>query len=382
VQATDHGARVINLSLSGHYTTALATAVQYAIDRGVVVVAAAGNEATDAPTVQSDGGTFDGGYPARYPGVVAVGASTRGSTVAAFSNFGEWVDVFAPGTDLPVPVAGGGLARFSGTSAAAPLVSGIAALLVSGAPATRSPDVEAALHNTGTALTGRPGAVEVSAAGLAGTDALFPLRPNSPVGVIDGVGPVPGGLALTGWTVDPDATDSIDVHAYVDGRFATLVHATSVRPDVAAAIPAWGGAHGFSVRLPLAPGPHKVCIYGINIGAGDNALVECVSTTVLSAPFGVIDGTTRVGGVATLSGWAIDPLTAGSVQMQIVVDGISSKTVIASVDRPDLVAAFPFFGGAHGFRFDIAVASGPHTVCVLASAQPPGPSVGLGCRSI
>src|SRR3954454_2668790 len=93
VQATDLGAHVINLSLSGQFTTALSTAVQYAIDHGVVVVAAAGNEGTDTPTVSLPTGTVDGGYPARYPGVVAVGASTRDHSVASFSDFGPWVDV-------------------------------------------------------------------------------------------------------------------------------------------------------------------------------------------------------------------------------------------------------------------------------------------------
>src|SRR5204863_3610218 len=57
VRATDLGAQVINLSLSGQFTTALATAVKYATDHGVVVVAAAGNDGTDNPTVTLPGGT-------------------------------------------------------------------------------------------------------------------------------------------------------------------------------------------------------------------------------------------------------------------------------------------------------------------------------------
>jgi hypothetical protein len=52
------------------------------------------------------------------------------------------------------------------------------------------------------------------------------------------------------------------------------------------------------------------------------------------------------------------------------------------VNRPDVFAAYPFFGGAHGFRVDFVVTPGPHNICVLASARPLAPSVGLGCRSI
>src|SRR3954468_17455650 len=209
VRATDLGAQVINLSLSGQFTTALSAAVQYATDRGVVVVAAAGNDGTDKPTVKLPTGSVDGGYPARYPGVVSVGAATRGHEIAPFSDFGTWVDVFAPGGDLPAPIVGGALEAFSGTSAAAPLVSGIAALIASSAPATTSSDMETLLHGSGVAIGGAPGAVRVDPAALASDDALFPASPNSPVGVIDGVGVSPGASVLTGWTVDPNAHDSL-----------------------------------------------------------------------------------------------------------------------------------------------------------------------------
>ena len=382
VRATDLGARVINLSLSGQFTTALATAVQYAIDHGVIVVAAAGNDGTDTPTVSLPSGTVDGGYPARYPGVVAVGAITRDHTVAPFSDFGPWVDVFAPGVDLPAPVLGGALESFSGTSAAAPLVSGVAALVASSAPGTTSPAMEALLHDSGIAIDGRPGAVRVNPAALAADDALFPDGPNSPVGVIDGVGVAPGGTVLTGWTVDPNAHDSLDVHTYVDGLFAGVTHATAGRPDVGAAVPLFGPAHGFTVELRLFPGPHTICVYGINVGAGTNALINCVTTTISNAPFGALDGTARVDSLATVSGWVIDPTTASPGRARVTVDGVTAATQVATLVRPDLPLVFPYFGAEHGYLIAVPVTPGPHTICVIGLGRPGAPSTGLGCHSI
>lgn len=382
VRATDLGAQVINLSLSGQFTTALSTAVTYAIDHGVVVVAAAGNDGTDAPKVNLPSGTVDGGYPARYPGVVAVGATTRDHSIAPFSDFGAWVDVFAPGVDLPAPIVGGSLKAFSGTSAAAPLVSGIAALVASSAPGTTSADMKSLLHDTGSALNGSPGAVEVNATALSTDDSLFPDGPNSPVGAVDGVGVAPGGSVVTGWTVDPNAHDSTDVHTYVDGAFAGVSHATDLRPDVAAAVPLFGAAHGFTVELRLFSGPHTICVYGINVGAGTNALIDCVTTTVSNAPLGALDGTARAGSAATVSGWVIDPTTTQPGRVRVTIDGDTSTTQAAGLLRPDLLDVFPYFGAEHGFLVTVPLTPGPHTICVIGLGRPGAPSTGFGCRSI
>ena len=382
VRATDLGARVINLSLSGQLTTALATAVNYAVDHGVIVVAAAGNDGTDTPTVALSSGPVDGGYPARHPGVIAVGATTRGHAIAPFSDFGSWVDVFAPGVDLPAPVVGGRLERFSGTSAAAPLVSGIAALLASASPDAQSSDIETALHATGIAINGRLGAVRANAAALAADDDLFPDGPSSPTGVVDGVGPAPAGMVLTGWTVDPNAHDTLDIHTYVDGRFAGVIRADVPRPDVASVLPGYGAPHGFTVQLPLPPGAHKVCVYGINVGAGVNALIACVTPTVSTLPFGALDGTARTPTTATVRGWVIDPTTSAPARARVTIDGVTATTALAAVPRPDVSTAFPFFGDAHGYRIDVAVTPGPHTLCVIGLGPLPAASAGLGCRPI
>ena len=135
--AVDHGARVINMSFGKPYSpfkSAVDDAVKYADAHGVLMVLAAGNDgasldtASNFPTPYYNGG----GRAANW---IEVGASSwrGGDTVAvAFSNYSHTrVDVFAPGEDILSSVQGGGYERLSGTSMAAPVVSGLAALIMS-----------------------------------------------------------------------------------------------------------------------------------------------------------------------------------------------------------------------------------------------------------
>ena len=116
--AADNGANVINLSLGGTMdSSALESAVNYAWSKGVVVVAAAGNNASSTPF-----------YPAYYANVIAVAATTDLDRLASFSDFGDWVDVAAPGISIYSTIPGG-YGYMSGTSMASPFVSGLAALL-------------------------------------------------------------------------------------------------------------------------------------------------------------------------------------------------------------------------------------------------------------
>jgi serine protease len=124
-------ANVINMSLGGvgSCDSALQLAVDGAISRGVVLIAAAGNSAQDA----------SGFFPANCAGVVAAGATTSLGKRASYSNYGSTVDLSAPGTAVSTTNLGTytptstttGIASASGTSFAAPIVAGVAALLKS-----------------------------------------------------------------------------------------------------------------------------------------------------------------------------------------------------------------------------------------------------------
>lgn len=134
VWAADNGARVINLSLGSSVPTqSLQDAVAYANAKGVVVVASAGNA-----------GTFDKLYPAADPGVLSVGGTDMRDVLYEWSNRGAWVRLAAPGCNT-APALGGTYVVFCGTSSAAPVVAGLAALALAQAPTAQREQVERAL---------------------------------------------------------------------------------------------------------------------------------------------------------------------------------------------------------------------------------------------
>lgn len=128
--AINNGARVINASWGGSTPSkALNDAIRNALNHEVVFVTAAGNESVNNDVYRS--------YPAAYrlPNVLVVAAVNPGGQLAGFSNFGpKSVDLAAPGVDIRSTLPGGNYGTISGTSMAAPFVSGVVSLLVSQNP--------------------------------------------------------------------------------------------------------------------------------------------------------------------------------------------------------------------------------------------------------
>ncbi|MFM7182112.1 MAG: S8 family peptidase [Verrucomicrobiales bacterium] len=121
MEAVNGGAGVINVSLGSQGDSqALRDAVAYARERGVVIVASAGNNGVDSIA-----------YPAAYEGVLAVGSVDARGEKLDFSNSGWALDVAAPGLELNVAWPGDQVAGFTGTSASAPIISGAIAAAMS-----------------------------------------------------------------------------------------------------------------------------------------------------------------------------------------------------------------------------------------------------------
>ena len=160
--AADSGAKVISLSLAvGAADPVLHDAIAYAVSKGALVVAGAGNAGSSNPT------TASGGYPAAftaYPdssggapitsGLISVGAGDYDNHLYSFSNYGSWVDVSASGCGISTTDDGGySTGGFCGTSAATPFVSGVAALLLSYSPSLTPAQLQSDITSSATAIT-------------------------------------------------------------------------------------------------------------------------------------------------------------------------------------------------------------------------------------
>jgi hypothetical protein len=193
--------------------------------------------------------------------------------------------------------------------------------------------------------------------------------------------------SLWGWAMDPDArTAAVIVHVYVDGRWGGAMTADGNRPDVGAAFPGAGNAHGWNYTQSLANGTHTVCVYAIDVqDASRNTPLGCRTLDVgPKLPVGNWESLSATGSLLSVRGWALDPdATATAVTMHIYVDGRWGAAAWAYADRPDVGAAFPGSGDRHGWSWSTSVPLGVHSVCVYAiDVGDESRNTSLGCRSV
>lgn len=137
--AADHGANVISMSFSiGQPSPGLQAAVQYALSKNVILVAASGNDGLKTLV-----------YPASYNSVIGVGSSTNTDLRSAFSNYGSGVVMFAaPGEGVVTTYPGGNYAAGWGTSFSTPMLAGSASLVLQVRPTAKAGDILNALSKT------------------------------------------------------------------------------------------------------------------------------------------------------------------------------------------------------------------------------------------
>jgi Subtilase family len=302
--AVEHGARVVNLSLgepdlqvAAADVAPVCAAVADAVAAGVVVVAAAGNDGQ---------GTNFREAPASCPGAIAVSAVTSGLTPSVWSSFDGGVAVAAPGDDVystvPSFVSRLGWATMSGTSMAAPFVSGVAALLLAEHPGWTPAQVADRIESTATDV-GPPGVDPRTGHGVvdpaAAVGVLAPrVTPVPDVAVSATAYPTgfgPGGSVLFGatylsWTPDPslaviayrltrwDATGATvltvpgtDVrHVFPGTSGGYTVTAVTVSGEVASA-PVWFDA-GDDGAPPAQPVLRPAALRAVRTRTGDVAL--------------------------------------------------------------------------------------------------------------
>jgi serine protease len=286
VPANPNPARVINLSLgyAAPCTLSSQAAVNDALAVGAVVVAAAGNENMDVAS----------SAPANCSGVISVAAHARDGDITGPSNYGAGVKISAPGGNGPDGGADAIESTYnsgttvtatytyqsrSGTSMAAPHVSGVAALMLSVNGALTPAQVTALMQGgarpfsakTWCAMNaGNCGAGLLDAAGA--VSSAKSLLPQSGGVIAYLEEPVPGGSAsgvgnIRGWAVSQRAVRRVDL--YVDGTLTFAVPNGGSRGDVGAAYPAYPGAvnSGFSMAYNfgnLSAGSHTFMVRAVD----------------------------------------------------------------------------------------------------------------------
>ena len=250
--AIDNGADVINLSFgsAGSGSPAFETAIRVAVESGIIVVAAAGNDA-----LSND---LDPFYPASFEidGLISVAASNRHDSLASFSNFGaSSVDLAAPGEDLVGGALPDGWSVWSGTSFSAPLVAGVAALIRSARPDLAPEDVVELLMASVEVLPALSGSV--ASGGRLNAGAAMDLA-TTPV-ALAAASPTTGILP---YTVHLSGAESFD-------PFGEIVNWSWKLPNgsvVAASEAAWS---------PIKPGTYSATLTVVdNDGLTDSAAVE------------------------------------------------------------------------------------------------------------
>ncbi|WP_235556682.1 hypothetical protein [Microbacterium sp. GCS4] len=205
---------------------------------------------------------------------------------------------------------------------------------------------------------------------------------DDPIGVVESIESLPGEFRVRGWALDPNSSESIGVHIYV-GNAGYAYAADGNRPDVGAAYPGKGNAHGFDVRIPAtSSGAVRICAYGINVGAGGNSTLRCEEVIGMTgSPVGVLETTVGVDGGVDVKGWALDPDTASSIGVHVYV-GSTATAFVASRTREDVAAHYPQHGAAHGFGAKVSAPPGTHTVCAYGINVGRGANALLGCATV
>ncbi|MBG0827339.1 type VII secretion-associated serine protease mycosin [Planomonospora sp. ID67723] len=245
--AVDHGATVVNLSLGGPQDDPmLKAAIDYALGKDVVVVAAAGNSGRDCATLSSPMPGVNCGnpteYPAAYPDLITVAATDETDARAVFSGYKPYVDLAAPGVDVASTYPSGRYVYMDGTSMATPHVAAAAALIRARFPAMGVSEVAARLVGTAHDL-GAAGRDDFFGAGL--------IQPLTAVTAADSGQPTP----------TPDAPEEPAPPAVTDTELS--VSGTTLAP---------GQAVKMTVTVQTASGapvtgPARLCIRRISASA-------------------------------------------------------------------------------------------------------------------
>lgn len=338
-------------------------AIHRAGDNGILYINAAGNGGLNLDPL-----TF--GFS--VPNMITVAATNNQDQLWSQSNYGNsFVKLAAPGVDILTTFRNNAYAVQTGTSFAAPMVSGAAALLAAWSPEATSTQIRDAILDSVDVKSSLIGKV-ATAGRLNVYKALQELVGNqAPFGYVD----VANTSAISGWGYDFNAgVNPVEVDIYVNDQYYSTVIANAQRNDL---VPVVGSAnHGFYAPLNLPFGTSKVDVYLVDNPANTLTSIGSFSLTK-NAPSGVVDAVSAAG----VSGWVFDLDAATSpVDVHVYVNDTLAAAVTANGNRPDLT---PVIGSPnHGFNIPLSLPTGSSTVKVYFIDKPTNQGVLAGTYTV
>jgi hypothetical protein len=333
------------------------SAINNAGSAGMLYVAAAGNDSLNLNSI----------YPASFipSNMIMVAATDENDALWDQSNYGSsTVAVGAPGVDIETLIPGNINISLSGTSYAAPMVTGIAVLLKAADPSATVAQLKTAILDggdldpalAGKTITGRRVNAEGSLNYLLNHVTPVPTN-HPPTGALQSTATV-----ISGYAQDPDApTKSISVQLDLDGKKWKTVTASVNRPDLTATL--GSPKHGFSVPLSSLPaGVHRLDVYALDTLTHLPTLLGTAEVTNNLAPIGAVNVLTAT----SLIGYAYDADEGSKpIEVRYTIDGGAPIIVSANLKRPDLTATLG--SASHGFAIALpALTAGDHLITVDA----------------
>jgi len=321
LHATDRGVNVISMSLQNYpYSTTTNNAINYAYGKGVLLVAAAGNHHRNIDTNPC--------YPGSYTNVVAVSATTSTDVFdSSYSNYGNKIEVSAPGTSVYSCVLSDSYGYKSGTSMACPHVAGLAALIWSYKPYMSNGDVRNALHTA------------VDDKGAVGKDIYYGYGRINCQKIISSPESYTHKFTMSGFAdrvyvnVVPQSGGSL-----IKGK----VNVTS--PHLCYPAPVLGWAQGNDFQMVFDYRTTSGCYeLGILIGKISTASGKLYRTT---------DGSTWTGPVSiTLSTFSEDSENSELQQASAIAAEPATIQYVEGLNPTASVAGYTYTGGQYGIRY-------------------------------
>ncbi|MCX7925686.1 MAG: S8 family serine peptidase [Fimbriimonadales bacterium] len=327
--AADNGAHILSLSLgSSSGAQQLQDAVNYAWNRGCLVVVAAGNNGSSSPQ-----------YPAYYTNSIAVAATDSTDTLASFSQYGSWVDIAAPGVNILSTYPSNRYQSLSGTSMACPHVAGAAALLWSHNPSLTNAQLRSALETNVDPYQPYAGRTIAPNAGR--------LNVYRALQAVGGVGPTQPSLD----------TLSLNPTSVVGGNSSTgTVTLTAAAPS-----------GGFVVNLSSSNPSVASVPSSVTVPAGATSANFTVSTSAVSSSTSVTI-TASAGSVSRTATLTVNPATTNVTLQSLTISPTSVWGGSSATGTVTLSGPAPAGGAVVQLRSNSSRASVPSSVTVPAGA--------------